>query len=122
ERVGEAHGFDLDTPWKDLTESARSIVLRGAGEDRFEDEASWNGARYKGSARWMRRYKGIIPALLEAQDRGAHKKVARRYLSEVICPACNGSRLKPAANAVLLGGRPLADFTQCAISGLPEAL
>jgi len=122
ERVGEAHGFDLDTPWKDLTEAARSIMLRGAGEDRFEDEASWNGARYKGSARWMRRYKGIIPALLKAQDKGAHKKVARRYLSEVVCQECNGSRLKPAANAVLLGGHPLTEFTHCAISELPEAL
>ncbi|MCA8980394.1 MAG: excinuclease ABC subunit UvrA [Planctomycetes bacterium] len=122
ERVGEAHGFDLDTPWKQLSEHARSIVLRGAGEDRFEDEASWNGARYKGSARWMRRYKGIIPSLLEAQNKGAHKKLARRYLSEVVCPACNGSRLKPAAGAVLLGGRPLTDFTHCAISQLPESL
>ncbi len=122
ERVGEKHGFDLDTPWKDLSDHAKDILLRGAGEDRFEDEASWNGARYKGSARWMRRYKGVIPALLKAQDRGAHKKMARRFLTEVVCEACDGTRLRPAANAVLLGGRPLVDFTHCAIRDLPDSM
>ncbi len=122
ELVAQAHGFDLDTPWKDLTALARSVVLFGTGDERFEDSSQWNGKRYSGSAVFKRRYMGVIPALLAGQDKGAHKRIARRFLDEVVCPGCGGTRLKPAADAVRLGGRPLVDFTHCAVSDLPARL
>ncbi len=122
QRVADAHGFDLDTPWKQLPTRARNVVLFGTGEERFEDNAQWNGKRYAGSAVFQRRFIGVIPALLRGQDKGMHKRIARRFLDEVVCPACSGTRLKPAAGAVLLGGRPLVDFTHCAVSELPERL
>ncbi len=37
-KVAEAHGFDLDTPWRALAKSAQRVVLHGSGEERFEDE------------------------------------------------------------------------------------
>ncbi|MEZ5977171.1 MAG: excinuclease ABC subunit UvrA, partial [Planctomycetota bacterium] len=41
DQVAEAHGFDLDTPWRDLPAAARRIVLLGTGEERFEDSFSF---------------------------------------------------------------------------------
>ncbi|MFN0009808.1 MAG: excinuclease ABC subunit UvrA, partial [Planctomycetota bacterium] len=114
ERVASAHGFDLDTPWKELSKSAQKIVLHGAGEERYEDQASWNGQRYQGTAKLMRRFRGVLAAVEKGAKSGAHKKSASRLLSSQICRACAGTRLKPAANAVLVGGASYAE-----ISGSP---
>ncbi len=122
ERVAAGNGFDLDTPWRDLKPVHRRAVLHGTGEARYEDTARWNGKRYAGSARWQRRFDGVIPAVLRGQHKGAFKRLARRFLDEVECPACEGTRLKPAANAVRFGGLVLRDFTHAAISDLPALL
>jgi excinuclease ABC subunit A len=122
ERVGEAHGFDLDTPWGELGADARATVLHGTGDERFPDSSSWSGRRYRGKARWMRRFRGVLPAILRAQDSGALKRMARRLLAEEVCAACDGSRLRPAANAVLLGETPLADLVAGPVADLPERL
>jgi len=122
EQVGEGFGFDLDTPWKDLTQKARRVVLHGAGKERFEDEARWNGERYKGSVRWMRRFSGVVPAIEKALENGRHKKRVERYLSVRRCNACEGSRLNAAARAVLLGGVPLAELGRTPIAQLGARL
>lgn len=122
ERVAEDGGFDLDTPWERLPAAARRRILRGAGRKRFPDEASWDGGRSRGRVRWRRRYKGVIPALLEAHSRGAHQRLVRRFLEQIPCPDCQGTRLNPAANAVLLGELPLARLLEAPVERLPELL
>ena len=123
ERVAEAHdGLDLDTPWCDLPRRARNRILHGTGEERFSDTARWNGKRYTGNARFQRRFEGVLPALLRGQDKGMHKRIARRFLQEIACPDCDGSRLRAAANAVEFGGLLLRELTHCAVSDLPARL
>ncbi|MDP6410124.1 MAG: excinuclease ABC subunit UvrA [Planctomycetota bacterium] len=122
ERVGASHGFDLDTPWKQLSEQARARVLHGTGDERFPDSSSWSGRRFRGNASWKRRFRGVLPALLRAQDSGGLKRMARRFLAEEACADCEGSRLRPAPNAVLLGETPLADLVTCPVATLPRRL
>ncbi|MBI1381332.1 MAG: excinuclease ABC subunit UvrA [Planctomycetaceae bacterium] len=110
ETVGEAFGFDLDTPWQDLPAKARKVVLRGSGDDRFEDEAKWNGKRYKGSVRWQRRYKGVLTALEEAWAKGGRRKQLERFLAAEVCPDCEGSRLHAFARATTVGEAKLAEL------------
>jgi excinuclease ABC subunit A len=111
ERVAKAHRFDLDTPWEDLPKSAQKIVLHGTGEERYEDEATWSGQRYQGTARMMRRFRGVLAAVEKGARSGAHKKVAARLLASRTCDACGGTRLKPAAGAVLVGGTTYAELS-----------
>ena len=122
ESIGRAKGFDLDTPWRELSRKARRIVLHGTGQERFPDEASWSGARFKGSVSWKRRFRGVIPALERAWKRGQHKRLVERYLARARCPDCEGSRLRSAARAVRLDGLGLADLTRLAISDLVPRL
>jgi len=122
ERVAEANGFDLDTPWKDLSRAAKKVVLEGTGGNRYEDEASWNGKRYQGTARWMRRFRGVLAAVEKGALGGAHKKQAQRLLARALCSACEGSRLRPAANAVLLGGANFAELTHAPVGELEPKL
>jgi excinuclease ABC subunit A len=120
ERVGDAAGFDLDTPWKSLSAKARRAVLHGTGEERFEDHASWSGKRSQGEVNWMRRYKGVVPALAEAK--GIHKNQAERFLVTATCEACGGSRLGPAARAVRLGNMHFPELTRLPVGELGAVL
>ena len=122
EKVAEEHGFDLDTPWKQLPKVAQRVILHGAGEQRFEDEASWNGAKYQGSVRWQRRFGGVLPAVERAAKEGRHKKHVERFLSQQTCTECGGSRLKPAANAVRLGGASLGELARLPVADLAPRL
>jgi len=114
-KVGEEAGFDLDTPWKDLSKEARAALLYGTEDTRYEDNSNWNGAKFKGSARFRRKYSGVIPAIEKALAEGKNQKLAKRFLVEDVCDTCDGARLRPAANAVLLGGT----ITYSALSHLP---
>ena len=123
ERVGSAAGFSIDVPWSELSAKARRAVLRGTGARRFQDNASWNGARFQGSVQWKRRYKGVLPALEAAWERGgAKRKQVERYLVAATCPDCEGSRLGAAARAVRFGGMRLSDLTRRPVSELVETL
>ena len=117
-RVAEEHGFDLDTPWRELPAAARRVVLRGTGERRYQDRASWNGARHQGSVRFQRRYRGVLPALERAWRRGQRRKFVERFLAAQRCPSCGGSRLNRFANAVTVGGTKLAELLFMPIEAL----
>jgi excinuclease ABC subunit A len=120
EQVARAHGFDLDTPWKDLGKSARKLLLHGAGEERYEDQASWSGQKYQGSVRWKRRFAGVLPAIAKAAAGG--QRFAERFLAASTCPDCHGTRLRPAARAVKLGGSTLSELLSLPIRALRPRL
>ncbi|MFN0243648.1 MAG: excinuclease ABC subunit UvrA, partial [Planctomycetota bacterium] len=118
DQVAEANDFDLDTPWRELSVHAKQVMLHGSGEERFDAEARWSGKKFKGSVRFQRRYPGVIPALEDASKKGGKRRFVERYLAASKCEACDGSRLKPAANAVLLGGVTFASVTNVPIEQL----
>lgn len=121
-QVADASGFDLDTPWKELPRAAQRVILHGSGEERFESESTWSGKKYAGKVRWMRRFGGVLPAVEKAAKSGAHKKTAEKFLARETCPTCAGSRLNPAANAVLLGDVGFGVVTRLPIEDLPGKL
>ena len=122
EQVGVAHGFDLDTPWCELSAAARRYVLHGTGEERFDDQHAWNGARYQGSVRYQRRYRGVLPTLERAWRKGQRRKYVERFLEASRCPDCEGSRLNRFATAVRLGGVGIADLARAPVAELGSVL
>ncbi|MEM9799863.1 MAG: excinuclease ABC subunit UvrA [Planctomycetota bacterium] len=118
ERVGNEAGFDLDTPWKDMTRKQRRLVLEGTGSKRYRDSFKWNGARSKGTGNWNRIYRGVLGNLRRAWERGSRRKMVDRFLSEQVCPDCGGSRLNEFARFVRLGDVRIQELT----SGPVEAL
>jgi excinuclease ABC subunit A len=120
ESVGEAFGFDLDTPWRELPRAMKRVILRGAGDERFEDVAEWNGERYQGKVTWQRRWRGVLPAVEEAWKRG--QKPALRFVASAPCEACAGTRLNRNALAVLFGGISLRDVLALPIRELAPRL
>jgi excinuclease ABC subunit A len=120
--VAEDYGFDLDTPWADLSGPAKRVVLYGSGQRRYEDRSQWSGRRYRGNVTWKRRYRGVMPALERAWQNGGRRKMVERFLSTGVCPDCEGTRLNPFARAVTLGGVVLERFLEDPIDHLPTRL
>ncbi len=115
EAVSQKMGISLDTPWQDLPEQQRDILLNGAGDTRisfryvnlFNEEKEHTGF-----------YEGVLPNLLrryrETTSDYAREEI-ESYMTETQCPVCKGKRLKPEALAVRIGGRNIAQVTDLTV-------
>ncbi|MCX6561470.1 MAG: excinuclease ABC subunit UvrA [Candidatus Aminicenantes bacterium] len=120
--VCRAHGFDVDTPWQNLDEEARRIVLHGSdrvripfGKHPLESRLRWTGITAR--PRQEGTYKGILP-VMEAILRTKRNDGILRYARTMPCAACAGRRLRPEALQVLFRGRSIADWTRLTIGRL----
>lgn len=112
--VAKHYGFSVDTPWKDLPEKARQIVLYGSGEEvipmeyRSDSEVS----------RYNRTFEGIIPNLErrfnETSSEGMKAEI-RQYMYEMPCHACHGLRYRPETLAVRINGINIAELSDMSI-------
>jgi len=111
--VANAFGFDIQTPWQDLTAEQQHIVLHGSKEPIWIEVDS----RYRESKGYNRRYEGALPILdrqyQEASD--LYKQKLEQYLVDQPCDVCNGKRLKPEALAVRLGQFRMTDLSSISI-------
>jgi excinuclease ABC subunit A len=112
--VGDAHGFDLDTPWKKLPKKARDILLDGSGESIYVKYKN----RYGRQRAYWTTFEGILPNIerryRETESDAAREKL-EQFMREIPCRACKGQRLRPETLAVTIGDRNIADVTDLSI-------
>ena len=102
-------GFDPETPYRDLSEEIRQVLLHGSGDDviRFSYLRGDGG-----SSQREHPFEGIIPSM-ERRYRETDSNIVReelgRYISSRVCPDCQGTRLNRAARNVFVGDLRLAD-------------
>ncbi len=111
--LSEQFGFSLSTPWQDLPEDTRRILLHGSQDEVVFDY--WRG----GKVHHMRRpFEGIIPSLMrrfrETESEGVRERL-RELMGRTVCPACQGARLKPESLAVTVRGRSIHEFCSASI-------
>ncbi len=112
--LGEEYGFTTETPVRDFSEEALHALLYGTGEKKLT-------MKYGGSGRsgtYSHVFEGIIPNL-ERRYRETSSEYARgeieECMSEILCPDCEGKRLKKETLAVTIGGLSIADFCDFSI-------
>jgi excinuclease ABC subunit A len=112
--VGQAYGFELQTPWAKLTAEQQHIILHGTSEAIPMQVDS----RYRGTESYRRKYEGVLP-LLERHYRETnseqYKQKLEQYLVSEPCDICHGKRLKPEALAVRIGQYRLTDLAEVSI-------
>jgi len=112
--VGEAFGFELKTPWNELTDEQRDVLLHGSREP----IAIQADSRYRKAQTYVRPFEGILP-ILERQLRDASGEAIRqkleKYLELVPCASCQGLRLKPEALAVRVGPYRIHELTAVSV-------
>ncbi len=105
--VGQAHGFEIQTLWHQLTYEQQQIVLHGS------DKPVWIEDRKD-----YRRYAGVLPILQKQYNEASselQKQKLEQYLVNQPCEVCLGKRLKPEALAVRLGQYRITDLTSVSI-------
>ena len=113
--VGEAYGFELKTPWKDLNELQQKVLLLGSDKPILIKADS----RFNSSAGFERPFEGILNILerqlSEANGESVRQKL-EKYLELVPCKTCCGKRLRPEALAVKIGPYSITDLTSISVS------
>jgi excinuclease ABC subunit A len=105
--VGQAHGFEIQTRWNQLTPEQQQILLYGS------EKPIWIEERND-----YRHYAGVIKILKRQYDETSsdlQKQKLEQYLIDQPCEVCQGKRLKPEAVAVRLGQYRILDLTSASI-------
>ena len=115
--VARKYGFSLDTPFKDLSDEAKDIILYGTkGED---IEMEWNSKRF--SSVYRAPFEGVVNNLQrryrETQSEGVKADI-ERYMSFSPCEVCGGKRLKKEVLAVTVGGKNIAEISDLPVKEL----
>jgi len=107
--------FDIETPWDELDDKIRQVLLSGSGEEQIEFRYL-NGQG--GTTRRRHRFEGIIPNLerryQETESITVREELAK-YLSNRPCPECAGTRLNRAARNVHVNGMSLSHVTRLSV-------
>ena len=113
--------FDINTPWKDLSEEVRHAILFGLDyqvhvkyRNRWGRERAYSTG-FEGALRFIERR-------MDESDSNYVKDKMSGYLREVPCPACKGARLRPEVLAVRVGGKNIAELSAASIQEAQEFL
>jgi excinuclease ABC subunit A len=113
--VATHYGFDLETPFEELPEPARRVLLHGSGDEAIEfvyraESGVGAAAGARARARAVKRrhpFEGILPSFerrWRETDSATVREDLARYQAARPCPECGGSRLRREARHVFLGG------------------
>ncbi|MCG0277450.1 MAG: excinuclease ABC subunit UvrA [Thermanaeromonas sp.] len=120
EAVADHYGFSLDVPVRELKPEHLKIILYGSGQERIRFSYI---NRYGERRTWEAPFEGVIPALerryREAQSDWARAEI-EEYMSQKPCPVCRGTRLKPEALAVTVGGKNIHEVTKLSVAEAEE--
>jgi excinuclease ABC subunit A len=95
--------ISLETPYKDLPEEFRKLLMNGTGEDNVEFKF-WRAGKV---STIDRPFEGVLNNLERLATESESEFIRNRlkaYMSPQFCDVCNGKRLKPEILAVTLGG------------------
>lgn len=107
ESVAKHYGAGIDTPFEELPENVRHVVLWGSGEESIAFNYVFESGQRKGEAFVKQHpFEGIIPNI-QRRWRETESQVVRDELAKLrsvrICPDCRGARLRREARFVRVG-------------------
>jgi len=112
--IANHYGFDITTPFKDLSPEARHAVLYGTGTTKLKVKYG----RAYGGGEAMVPFEGIITNLQRRYDSNAFdyaKGDIEKYISVNTCTKCGGARLNDEVLAVTVGGKNIYEFTEMSV-------
>ncbi len=105
--LARAYGFDLGTPWRDLSDEARHVILRGTGGRpvalRFIDG--------KKSYEVKKPFEGVLGNLerrMLSTESAWMREELSNYQAAHPCETCGGARLRPEPLSVKIAGEDIS--------------
>ncbi len=112
--LARRYKFSLNTPWKDLPEEIKNLIMYGSGEE----QVTFVYDRKRTRVEWQSRFEGIVHYLLRRYKQTASVHVRRwieGFMNTMVCDVCGGTRLKKEALAVTVGGKNIHEVTELSI-------
>ncbi|CCZ39538.1 uvrABC system protein A [Clostridium sp. CAG:122] len=119
--LAKEYGFELDTPYQDLPENIRHMLMHGT--DGRSVQVHYRGQRGVGVYDVV--FEGIIKNVERRYRETASESTKKEYESFMRitpCKACKGKRLRPEALAVTVGDKNIAQITELSIIELKNYL
>ncbi len=117
--VAKHLNIEMTTPYKNLPDSARQLLMRGSGEEEL-DLGFWrSGAWHK----YRKPFEGVIPNLQRRYEETESEYMRQKltgFMSRQHCNTCDGARLRPESLASLIGGKSILDVTRLSIRKAAE--
>ncbi|HWA43255.1 MAG TPA: excinuclease ABC subunit UvrA [Hypericibacter adhaerens] len=113
--LAKHYKFSVTTPWRDLAEKFRKVILYGSGGDAVTMTYD-DGVR---SYKTTKPFEGVIPNMerrFRETDSAWVREELGRFQANSPCESCKGDRLKPEALAVKIAGLNIAEVTRMSIA------
>ena len=114
--LADLYGFSVDTPWKKLSASAQKVFLYG-------NKKKWTRMRFvhpKKKSVWTEyiKWRGVLEEAknrFNAASSDLYRNNMLKLMHEMICPDCQGSKLKPYPSHVTVGKKAIHALTSMTI-------
>ncbi|MDL1967182.1 MAG: excinuclease ABC subunit UvrA [Deltaproteobacteria bacterium] len=104
------YGVDIYTPYKELPDNFKNVLLYGSGDDQISFYFERNNRRFN----YKKSFEGIIPKLerryLETDSFHAREEI-KHYMSFRPCRECQGTKLNKGSRSVKVGGLTISEIT-----------
>ncbi len=119
--LGEAYGFDLDTPIEEYPKEIHDVLIYGTNGQHIK--VHYKGQRGEGV--YDVAFEGLIKSV-ERRYRETHSEASKAeyetFMNITPCSECKGQRLKQSALAVTVGDKNISEVTALSIEKLQQFL
>ncbi len=109
--LSEHFGFSLDTPFKKLPQSVQEMLLYGS-----EEKISFRIKGKGGNHLFHQKFEGVLRELeRKREDIEEPGEAIERYRRPLLCPTCQGTRLKGEVLSIKVGGKSISEVARLGI-------
>ena len=114
--LGEAFGYTLGTPLKELTEPQWRALMHGTDGETIQVAYQTRSGRVRNfDISWEGVLTNLARRYKETDSEWVRNDI-ERYMVAVPCPDCRGARLKPEMLAVTVDGQSIVDVVRCSVA------
>lgn len=121
--LSETYNFSLDTPYCDLPEDIKHIIMYGNNKQKMKIDTS--NSSYDRGGDYYAAWEGLAPSIMRRyREAGSDDAKAsyEQYLSIDNCPECNGARLNKESLSILIDGINISKLTDKSVKDLKKFL
>ncbi len=111
EALSKHYKFDLSTPWQELPQKVRNLILNGSGTE----ELQFSYDKGEGRHFYNSTFEGVLPTLerrYRESDSDWLREEYEKFMNIQPCYDCEGARLKPESLAVKVGEKTIYEVTK----------
>ncbi len=112
EAMSKKYKFSLDTPWKELPEKIRDMIMNGNNGDILSVDTT--NSKFSHGSSYRSAWEGIVPSLERRyRETGSDdmKEYYEQYMSTSTCSVCHGARLNKESLSVTVGKLNIFELT-----------